>query len=94
MNNSVQTFIVIIMIIIFILVIINIYYRNKALVPIISPYVILSVKEEDGYYKYFTLPSDNIPMLEKISGNLYTFNGDGIRKIKLAHYDRIINSYD
>ena len=93
MNNGVQTFIVITIIIIFILVIINIYYRNKILEPII-PYVTFSVLQDDGCYRYYNLPPECIPMLEKISGNLYLFYGDGIKKMKISDDARMHSVYN
>ncbi len=93
MNNGAQTFIVITMIIIFIIVIIYIYHHNKA-IEYIMPYVTFCVRQEDEYYRYYDLPREHIPMLEKISGNLYIFYGNGIRKIKLTDDARMDSFYN
>ncbi len=95
MNNAAQTFIVITIIIIFILVVIFIYYRNIALEDSTS-YVTFRVKHDDGYYRYYKLSSEYIPLMEHVSGHLYIFFDDGIngmRKIKLYDQDGMDSCY-
>ncbi len=93
MNNGAQTFIVITMIIIFIIVVIFIYHRSKAVEYSIS-HVTFCVRQEDEYYRYYDLPIEYIPILEKISDHLYIFYGNGLRKIKLTDDARMDSFYN